>query len=259
MNINHFMFIILFFIGCLSLINRINCLNNNTSTMLILATSSTSSSINDYFKRRLSKHFISKNINFTDDNITSLTNRIHIFDTSYNYNTMKYIPTLTKTQIKVIITVVIFISFIMFIIAIFRFKNACRNDETDNLQTDIIRNRTLQYNEPSSRRGSVGYYTRKYSRTTSIRSDDQINNLLPTKRLSIPACDQSSKSTAVIVLSSSPVDTTDVTHHHHDVISSCDTSNIPNQQISITSTSSINIKPVVDKSNSPIGINPVSF
>ncbi|CAF4761946.1 unnamed protein product [Rotaria sp. Silwood1] len=257
MNINHFMFIILFFIGCLSLINRINCLNNNTSTMLILATSSTSSSINDYFKRRLSKHFISKNINFTNDNITSLTNRIHIFDTSYNYNTMKYIPTLTKTQIKVIITVVIFISFIMFIIAIFRFKNACRNDETDNLQTDIIRNRTLQYNEPSSRRGSVGYYTRKYSRTTSIRSDDQINNLLPTKRLSIPACDQSSKSTAVIVLSSSPVDTTDVTHHHHDVISSCDTSNIPNQQISITSTSSINIKPVVDKSNSPIGINPV--
>ncbi|CAF1200003.1 unnamed protein product, partial [Rotaria sordida] len=34
--------------------------------------------------------------------------------------------------------------------------NACRNQETDNLQTEIIRNRILQYNEPSSRRGSVG-------------------------------------------------------------------------------------------------------
>ncbi|CAF2746442.1 unnamed protein product [Rotaria sp. Silwood2] len=261
MNINHFAFIILFFIGCLSLINQINCSNNNTSTMLILATSS--SSINNYFKRRLSRHFITKNNNFTDDNITSLTNRIRILDTSYNYNAMKYLPTFTKTQIKVIITVVIIISFIMFIIAIFRFKNACRNQETDNLQTEIMRNRTLQYNEPSSRRGSVGYYTRKYSRTTSIRSDDQINNSLPTKRLSIPACDHSSKLAAVVVLPSSPVDTTDVTHHHHHhhhhVISSCDTSNIPNQQISITSTSSINIKPVVHNSSSPIGTNQINY
>ncbi|CAF1186646.1 unnamed protein product [Rotaria sordida] len=135
--------------------------------------------------------------------------------------------------------------------------NACRNQETDNLQTEIIRNRILQYNEPSSRRGSVGdtYYTRKYSRTTSIRSDDQINNSLPAKRLSIPACDQSSKPAAVVTLSSSPVDTTDVTRHRHHVIPSCDTSNIPNQQISIASTSSINIKPVVQISNFPINTN----
>ncbi|CAF1186661.1 unnamed protein product [Rotaria sordida] len=117
---NLFMFIILFFIGCLSLINRINCSNNNTSTMLILVTPS--SSINDYVKRRLSRHFISKNINSTDDDITLLTNHIRTFDTSSSYNTMKHFSTLTKTQIKVIITVVIIISFIIFIIAIFRFK-----------------------------------------------------------------------------------------------------------------------------------------
>jgi hypothetical protein len=70
---------------------------------------------------------------------------------------------------------------------------------------------------------------------------------LPAKRLSIPACDQSSKSTAVIVLSDTTV-TTDATHHHH-VTSSCDTSCIPNQQISI------DIKPVTYKSAS----NQVSF
>jgi hypothetical protein len=57
--------------------------------------------------------------------------------------------------------------------------------------------------------------------------------------LSIPACDQSSKSTAVVVLSTSPGDPTDVTHHHH-VTSSCDTSNIPNQP------TTIDIKPVIE-------------
>ena len=35
-------------------------------------------------------------------------------------------------------------------------RNACRTEQTDNLQTDIIRIRTAQYSEPSSRRGSVG-------------------------------------------------------------------------------------------------------
>jgi len=75
--------------------------------------------------------------------------------------------------------------------------------------------------------------------------------------LSIPACDQSTKSTAVIVLSSSPIDTivaTDDTHHHHHhhVTSSCDTSNISNKQISI------DIKPVIYKLGSTIGINQVS-
>ncbi|CAF1129601.1 unnamed protein product [Adineta ricciae] len=62
----------------------------------------------------------------------------------------------TRTQIKVIVTVVLIISFIMIIIAIFRFRNACRHREDDNLQTDILRARAAQYNEPSSRRGSVG-------------------------------------------------------------------------------------------------------
>lgn len=36
------------------------------------------------------------------------------------------------------------------------FRNTCRHQETDNLQTEIIRNRAAQYSEPSSRRGSVG-------------------------------------------------------------------------------------------------------
>jgi hypothetical protein len=35
-------------------------------------------------------------------------------------------------------------------------RNACRNQETDNLQAEIIRNQASQYSEPSSRRGSVG-------------------------------------------------------------------------------------------------------
>ncbi len=41
-------------------------------------------------------------------------------------------------------------------------RNACRSQETDNLQTDIIRNRASQYSEPSSRRGSVGVSIEDY-------------------------------------------------------------------------------------------------
>lgn len=35
-------------------------------------------------------------------------------------------------------------------------RNACRSQHKDNLQTEIMRNRASQFNEPSSRRGSVG-------------------------------------------------------------------------------------------------------
>jgi len=97
-------------------------------------TSSSLSSINYYFKHRLPRY-----LNLTDDYISSsTTNRIQKFDISYEYNTMKdvssklnknfsfckffFFSALTKTQIKVIITVVFIISFIMLIIAIFRFK-----------------------------------------------------------------------------------------------------------------------------------------
>ncbi|CAF4091770.1 unnamed protein product [Rotaria magnacalcarata] len=131
MNINLFTVIVLFSIGCLSLINRINCSsgnnnnnnnNNNTTTMLILTTAQLSS-INDNFKRRSARHFIYKALNFTDNNnITSSIDRIRIFDATHHYNTMRNFFTLTKTQIKVTVTTVVIISLIMLIIAIFRFK-----------------------------------------------------------------------------------------------------------------------------------------
>ncbi|CAF1348099.1 unnamed protein product [Rotaria magnacalcarata] len=262
MNINLFTVIVLFSIGCLSLINRINCSsgnnnnnnnNNNTTTMLILTTAQLSS-INDNFKRRSARHFIYKALNFTDNNnITSSIDRIRIFDATHHYNTMRNFFTLTKTQIKVTVTTVVIISLIMLIIAIFRFKNACRSQENDNLQTDIFRNRSSQYNEPSSRRGSVGYYTRKNSQTTSFRSNDQINNSSPSERLRIPACDQLSKSAAAVAVSSSSVDTADGTRRHqHHAISSCDTSNTSNQHISIVPISSINLNTTKHKSAVPI-------
>ncbi len=46
--------------------------------------------------------------------------------------------------------------YILLSIYYYFFRNACRTQETTNLQTDIIRNRASQYSEPSSRRGSVG-------------------------------------------------------------------------------------------------------
>jgi hypothetical protein len=41
-------------------------------------------------------------------------------------------------------------------------RNACRTQETENLQTDIIRTRASLYIEPSSRRGSVGVSIKDY-------------------------------------------------------------------------------------------------
>jgi len=35
-------------------------------------------------------------------------------------------------------------------------RNACRDQETHKIQTQIIRDRASQYSEPSSRRGSIG-------------------------------------------------------------------------------------------------------
>jgi hypothetical protein len=72
----------------LLLINPINCsiTTNKTITMFILTTSS---SINSYFKRRFPRHFISKNLNFTDDNITASPNQIRTIDMSYEYNIIK--------------------------------------------------------------------------------------------------------------------------------------------------------------------------
>ncbi|CAF4989242.1 unnamed protein product, partial [Rotaria socialis] len=97
------------------------------------------------------------------------------------------------------------------------------------------------------------YYTRKYSRTTSFRSNNQIDNSSPSNRLDIPACDQLPKSAAVVAVTSSPVDTTDGTHRHqHHVISSCDTSNTSNQHISIVPISSINLNTTKHKSAVPI-------
>ncbi|CAF4523512.1 unnamed protein product [Rotaria socialis] len=258
MSINLFTIIVLFCIECLSLINRVNCSSDNnnittTTTMLILTTAQ-SSSINDNFKRRSARHFINKALHFTDNNnITSSTYRIRIFGTTNHYNTVRNFFIFTKTQIKVTVIVVVIISLVMLIIAIFCFKNACRSQENDNLQTDIFRDRSSQCNEPSSRRGSVGYYTRKYSRTTSFRSNNQIDNSSPSNRLDIPACDQLPKSAAVVAVTSSPVDTTDGTHRHqHHVISSCDTSNTSNQHISIVPISSINLNTTKHKSAVPI-------
>ncbi|UJR09581.1 hypothetical protein I4U23_013816 [Adineta vaga] len=258
MNINHFFTIILFLIENLSLINPIICSlsdnnnNNDTKAMLILPTSY----VNDYFKRRLSKRVVAKNVNLTDDRIISTTNQMHRTLISNGMH-------LTKTQIKVILTVVLIISFIMIIIAIFRFKNACRHQEEDNLQTDIIRSRAAQYNEPSSRRGSVGYYTQKYTRAPGNRLDEQLNIPLPSKRLSIPACDHSSKLTAVVISSSSSIDPTvrtdDFHQHHHQqqhVTSSCDTSTSPNQERFTASILSNDLKSVSQQqSDCNIGIS----
>ena len=66
------------------MINLINCsipTNNNTTKMYIL---SKSSSINYYFKRRLSRH-----LNFTNDDITASTHQIRTLDVSDEFNTMK--------------------------------------------------------------------------------------------------------------------------------------------------------------------------
>ncbi|CAF1129010.1 unnamed protein product [Adineta ricciae] len=117
------------------------------------------------WKRRFRKHLETKTFNLTDVHTTSSTSQTRLFSTSNGTSKFTFILIVvfnffhldfTRTQIKVIVTVVLIISFIMIIIAIFRFRNACRHREEDNPQTDILRARAAQYNEPSSRRGSVG-------------------------------------------------------------------------------------------------------
>ncbi|CAF4581124.1 unnamed protein product [Rotaria sp. Silwood1] len=218
--------------------------------------------INQYAKSHSSENLFGSTLRLTNDsiknNINLSTNKFQSFDNSLEYNIMKDGSTLTKTQIKVILTVVIIISFIMFIMVIFRFKNACRDQEIHNIQTEIIRQSARQYSEPSSRRGSIGYYTRKYSHTPGIRFEEHLNNSSSTKRFSVPTCNHSSKQIANAIVSSLPVEslatktTTTTTAHHHHVTSSCKTSNhINNSYVSIA------IKPFVRKSCSTIGISRV--
>ncbi|CAF2524270.1 unnamed protein product [Rotaria sp. Silwood2] len=138
-----------------------------------------------------------------------------------------------------------------------QYRSACRDQETHNIQTEIIQRRARQYSEPSSRRGSIGYYTRKYSQTPGIHFDEHFNNSSSTKRFSAPTCNHSSKPIAYAIVSSLPIEslattttTTTTTTHHHHVTSSCKTSNhINNSYVSIA------IKPLVRKSCSTIGIN----
>lgn len=39
---------------------------------------------------------------------------------------------------------------------VFFFRNTCREEETSNVKTEIVRQRVSQCSEPSSRRGSIG-------------------------------------------------------------------------------------------------------
>jgi hypothetical protein len=49
-------------------------------------------------------------------------------------------------------------------------RNACRDQETHNIQTEIIRHRISQYSEPSARRGSIGVSIKKRKRNKYSRS-----------------------------------------------------------------------------------------
>jgi DNA-directed RNA polymerase specialized sigma subunit len=137
--------IILLSTGCLSLINTTNSYENSPLKMFILTTIQSSPSlINHYLRRRSSVHLTHTTLNLTNDsiknNITLSTNKLRSLDVSHVYHVIKdgsskykinekdrlirqkILLDLTKTQIKVIITAVIIISFIMLIMAIFRFK-----------------------------------------------------------------------------------------------------------------------------------------
>lgn len=85
MNIN-LLIIFVFLAGFFLLIN----FNHEVSKMFI---STSSSSINNHLiKRRSTRHLISKTMNVTDNNnITSTTNRIRLFDIANSYNAMKYL------------------------------------------------------------------------------------------------------------------------------------------------------------------------
>ncbi|CAF0777315.1 unnamed protein product [Rotaria sordida] len=82
--------------------------------------------VNQYRKSHSSVNLIDSTLSLTNDSIKNhinlSMNKFQSFDNSLRYSFMKDGSNLTKTQIKVIFTVVIIISFIIFIMAIFRFK-----------------------------------------------------------------------------------------------------------------------------------------
>ncbi|UJR36522.1 hypothetical protein I4U23_029243 [Adineta vaga] len=217
----------------------------------------TPSLLEHYIKRRSSVYNLSTNSIENDSPST--------FEHSYDTNTFKDVTSmqlkiknkedmlnlllnldLTKTQIKVIMTVVIIIGFIMFIIAVFRFKNACCEQDAHKIQTEIIRHRISQYNEPSSRRGSIGYYTRKYTRASNYRFEEQLDPSVVKNRSSIPVYEQLFQSKTDIILSSLPIEssTTTAPVQSHYVTSN----HSDNQHVSIP------IKSNIHKSFSTVGI-----
>ena len=102
---------------------------------------------------------------------------------------------------------------------------------------------------------SFQYYTRRYSRPNSQPLDEQLNISLPSKRPSLPVGDQSTKSTAVVVVSTSPVDAsrrTGTIYHHH-VTSFCEPpASLANRQLSAAaadSNSFVTVKPANSQSS----------
>ncbi|CAF4721501.1 unnamed protein product, partial [Rotaria socialis] len=252
---------------------------------LIPTIESSSSLLNNHEKSHSTMTYIYPVLNLTNEsiknNINSSLNKLRGFDNSLTYTSIKDGSNLTKTQIKVILTVVIVISFIMFIMAIFRFNlstmkevdylfpflvrlqklNACRDQEANRIQTDIIRDRALKYRESSSRRGSITYYTRKYNPTPGIYSNERLNTSFSIKRFSNPSCNYSSQTTTTTVLPSPlPVEsltptsvataTTATATRQNYATSSCKTSNNANNTYA-----SIPVKPIVRKSFTTIGIS----
>ncbi|CAF2053462.1 unnamed protein product [Rotaria magnacalcarata] len=228
--------------------------------MFLLTTIEASPSLlNNHEKSHSTMKYIYPVLNLTNEsiknNINSSLNKLRSFDNSLTYTLIRDGSNLTKTQMKVILTVVIVISFIMFIMAIFRFKNACRDQEANRIQVDIIRHRALKYSEPSSNRGSIAYYTRKYNPTPGIYSNERLNTSLSIKRFSNPTGNYSSRATTTAAIPSSlPVESltpesvaTATTTSQNYVTSSCKTSN--------NTYASIPVKPIVRKSFTTIGIN----
>lgn len=143
MNVS-FTSLILSLIGCLSLINANQSSDNQTLTMLMLTTiRSPPPLISHYLRRRSSIEVIYTTSNLTDDsnekNISSSINDLQPYEHPHGYSMIKdrssklraddgrifsffLFEDFTKTQIKVIVTVVIIISLIMLVIALFRFK-----------------------------------------------------------------------------------------------------------------------------------------
>ncbi|CAF1234875.1 unnamed protein product [Adineta ricciae] len=177
---------------------------------IITSTTTTSSLLEHYRTRRASINDVPTN---------SIENRPH--STVHDF----YMTNFTKTQIKVIVTVVIVIGFIMLIIVIFRFNrsasevfkrfilsmmythlNACCEQDTQKIRTEIIRHRISQFSESSSHRGSIGYYTRKYTRAPSYRFDEQLNSSSTKNRSSIPIYEQLFQPKTDITISSLPIE-----------------------------------------------------